>query len=63
MIRALLVLSFVAFFSTSCGQLSRMIGYVTGWSRICVDGISYIQFTSGASIEYTQDGKIKTCKL
>jgi hypothetical protein len=32
-----------------------------GWSRICVAGVSYLQFTSGASVEWTPAGKVKTC--
>lgn len=62
MVRAFLILAFLAFGSTSCGGFARMVGVVTGWSRICVGGVSYLQFASGASVEYTQDGKVKTCK-
>ena len=32
-----------------------------GWSRVCVGGVSYLQFTSGASVEWTPAGKVKTC--
>ena len=32
-----------------------------GWSRICVAGVSYLQFASGASVEWTPAGKVKTC--
>jgi len=31
------------------------------YARICVAGVSYIQFTSGASVEWTPAGKVKTC--
>lgn len=47
---------------TSCGYFSRFVGAITGTSRICVEGVSYLQFTSGASVEYTTEGKIQTCK-
>jgi len=47
---------------TSCGLVSRVVAGLTDTSRICVAGVSYLQFTSGASVEYTPDGKIKTCK-
>ena len=33
----------------------------TAWSRVCVGGVSYLQFTSGASVEWTPAGKVKTC--
>lgn len=32
-----------------------------GWSRLCVAGVSYLQFTSGASVEWTPAGKVKSC--
>jgi hypothetical protein len=31
------------------------------WSRVCVSGVSYLQFTSGATVEWTPAGKVKTC--
>jgi hypothetical protein len=34
---------------------------VASWSRICVAGVSYLQFTSGTSVEWTPAGKVKTC--
>lgn len=52
----------LSFAITSCGWVSRLVGGLTGTSKICVEGVSYLQFTSGASVEYTKDGKIKTCK-
>lgn len=33
----------------------------SSWSRVCVAGVSYVQFTSGASVEWTPAGKVKTC--
>lgn len=47
---------------TGCGQLERTTALWSGWSRLCVDGVSYLQFTSGASVEYRPDGSIKTCE-
>jgi hypothetical protein len=32
-----------------------------GWSRQCVAGVSYLQFTSGVSVEWTPAGKVKSC--
>jgi hypothetical protein len=32
-----------------------------GWSRQCVAGVSYLQFTSGVSVEWTPAGRVKTC--
>lgn len=44
-----------------CGAMERSVATWTGWSRVCVAGVSYLQFTSGASVEYTPEGKVKTC--
>lgn len=55
------VLVSVVIFMSSCGMASRIGASLTEYSRICVAGVSYLQFTSGASVEYTPDGKIKTC--
>ena len=47
---------------TGCGAFERSVAKWTGFSKMCVDNVEYIQFTSGASVAYTVEGKIKTCK-
>lgn len=47
---------------SGCGGWERGVAAITGWSRVCVDGVSYLQFVSGVTVEYTPDGKIKTCR-
>ena len=47
---------------TACGGSSRMGAWATGHSFECVDGVQYIQFTSGASVAYDTQGKVKTCE-
>ncbi len=46
---------------SGCGYVERFAAKATGYSTQCVNGVEYIQFTSGASVAYTQDGKVKTC--
>lgn len=46
----------------SCGKVDRLKASYTGHSKICIDNVEYIQFTSGATVAYTPDGKVKTCK-
>jgi uncharacterized protein YunC (DUF1805 family) len=58
---ALLTITLLASLS-GCGYVERKIGALTGYARICVDGVEYLQFTSGASVAYTTDGNIKLCK-
>ena len=48
--------------AAGCGRVERDIAGLTGFSRICIDEVLYYQFTSGASVAYTPDGKIRTCK-
>lgn len=52
----LLLLIFAA-----CGRFERKIADMTGHSEMCIDGVKYIQFTSGASVKYTKEGRIATC--
>lgn len=58
--RKLLILAAVLALS-ACGKVDRAVAGFTGWSESCVNGVAYIQFTSGSSAAYTPDGKIKTC--
>jgi hypothetical protein len=46
----------------STGSSHRKIAEYTGYSRICVDGVEYLQFTSGASVAYDINGKVKVCR-
>lgn len=32
------------------------------YPQICIEGVSYIQFPSGASVKYLPDGNIATCE-
>ena len=58
--RTTIVLSALLLFS-GCGVWERGTAGISGWSRVCVEGVSYLQFVSGVTVEYTRDGKIKTC--
>jgi hypothetical protein len=46
---------------TGCGWVDQNVAKATGYARMCVDGVEYLQFTSGATVAYTRDGKVKTC--
>ncbi|MDZ4726886.1 MAG: hypothetical protein SH817_12070 [Leptospira sp.] len=45
-----------------CGTLSRGCAKYFGSDEVCIDGVKYIQFTSGASVKYNPDGTIATCR-
>jgi hypothetical protein len=56
-----IAIALFAVFAASCGLIDRKIAGYTGYSKICIDGVRYIQFTSGASVKYTKDGRVETC--
>lgn len=59
----MLSLLFVVTTLGGCGWADRYFtANITGYSRECVEGVSYLQFPSGVTVQYTTDGKIKTCK-
>lgn len=47
---------------TGCGAFDRQIAGLTGYSKSCVDGVTYLQFVSGVTPQYTIDGKLVACK-
>jgi hypothetical protein len=47
--------------TASTAGTASTTGTTPGWSRVCVAGVSYVQFKSGASVEWTPAGKVKTC--
>ncbi|TGK97352.1 hypothetical protein EHQ96_17720 [Leptospira levettii] len=49
-------------FFIGCGSISRGCAKYFGYDEVCVDGVKYIQFTSGASVKYNPDGSIATCR-
>lgn len=52
----------LAVMMTGCGKADRQIASITGYSEICIGGVVYYQFTSGASVGYRTDGGIKLCR-
>lgn len=51
------------FVLTSCGKVDRLKSAYTGApSKVCVDGVSYLQFTSGATVQLDVSGKPVVCK-
>ena len=46
-----------------CGGTDRLGTAITGKpSEVCVSGVAYLQFTSGATVKYTPEGKIARCQ-
>lgn len=61
-LRLPLALGAASLLLSGCGWLERFDATATGYSRQCIDGVEYLQFASGASVAYTTDGRIKTCR-
>lgn len=58
----LLILLIAATFLSGCGNLKRLWTGITGEaSEFCYKGVSYLQFPSGASVQYDREGKIVNC--
>ena len=56
------IMALIALGISGCGAWDRGVAQVTGIAHTCVDGVIYLQFASGASVAYSPDGKIRTCK-
>ena len=52
---------FVSIVLVGCGKVSRVEANLTGHSLECISGVQYIQFPSGVTVSYNQEGKVKTC--
>ncbi|MGV3665419.1 MAG: hypothetical protein ACO1NV_04760 [Leptospira bouyouniensis] len=61
-IKPIQILLFFTLFLLGCGTISRGCAKYFGYDEVCVDGVKYIQFTSGASVKYNPDGSIATCR-
>lgn len=60
MIKFLMAIGFV-FIISSCGGYSRSVAIWSGYDKQCIDGVSYIQFSSGGTVQYGRDGKVVLC--
>jgi uncharacterized protein YceK len=47
---------------SGCGWFSREVAKLTGYSKECIDGVMYYQFTSGVTVAYNPDGSVRACK-
>lgn len=46
---------------SGCGNVSKITANLTGYSKICVDNVTYLQFPSGVVIQLNTEGKIVSC--
>lgn len=56
---AIVMMSLLA---SGCGWFERKVtANITGHAVACVDGVAYLQFPSGVTVQYDRNGRIKTC--
>lgn len=61
MLRMAVVGCAVALAIAGCGNFERGVAKFKGHSQQCVDGVVYLQFSSGATVKYRPDGSVWTC--
>ncbi|TFZ02276.1 hypothetical protein EZ313_13460 [Ramlibacter henchirensis] len=45
-----------------CGWFERKVtANVTGHAIACIDGVRYLQFPSGVTVQYDREGRVRTC--
>ena len=53
---------FIAIALAGCGAADRFAAGVTGGAvKTCIDGVTYLQFTSGATVQVDRAGKPVQC--
>ena len=58
----ILCLLAMAWLYTKTGTYQRQVAQMTGYSKVCVDGVQYLQFISGAAVQVDLNGKPVACK-
>ena len=57
-----IVVALAAAALSGCGWFERKVtANVTGHAVTCIDGVRYLQFPSGVTVQYDKDGRIRTC--
>jgi hypothetical protein len=60
MIKAMFI-AITAIALTGCGMVEKTNAELRGYSKICVDGVTYLQFTSGATVQVDLQGNPIAC--
>jgi hypothetical protein len=56
------IIAMAALSLAACGRVDRAVAGITGdASETCIDGVTYLQFTSGATVKVDQNGKPVSC--
>jgi hypothetical protein len=59
----LVLIGLAALALTGCGWYERkVVANITGYSKTCVEGVTYLQFPSGVTPQLNIDGRPVACK-
>lgn len=62
-LKSTIVLLALALSLSACGAVDREVAKLTGnATKTCIDGVTYLQFTSGATVQVDTQGKPVPCK-
>lgn len=45
-----------------CGSYRKTVADVTGYDKVCVDHVEYLQFPHGVTVQRNTQGDVVTCK-
>lgn len=47
---------------SGCGWFEqKVVANFTGYGKVCVEGVQYLQFASGVTVQYDAIGKVVAC--
>jgi len=59
----LILIAVSALALTGCGWFDRyVVANITGYSKICIEGVTYLQFPSGVTPQLNLEGLPVACK-
>lgn len=59
----LIFVSLLCMTLVGCGWFDREVAKITGGAtKTCIDGVTYLQFTSGATVQVDPQGRPVTCQ-
>lgn len=61
-IAAVIIIAILGSIYMASGSVHQTIARYTGYSKFCIDGVQYLQFTSGASVQLDREGKPVQCR-
>lgn len=47
---------------SGCGSCRHEMSKYSGYEKTCIDGVTYLQFPSGAAVQVNADGTPVTCQ-